>query len=145
LEKGKAILKKSITCGIIFAVAAIAAAGQSILSRASDTTPVIGIDLSERRYGDGSYLGESVGYRPGLVVEVTVKDGRVADVRIIEHKEVRIRYWRRAMKLIPREIVRRQSTGIDALSGATATSNGILAAVENALGEGPPPEKDHQD
>jgi len=123
-----------ITCLIFFGVAS--AACQTILdkSRSADTTPVNGIDLTRQVYPDGVYIGESVGYRPGFLVEVTVKNGRVEKVQVIDHNEVRIIYWRRAMRIIPREIVKRQSTALDALSGATATSNGIFAAVENALG-----------
>lgn len=123
---------------VLLVLIAASAVADLPASQSADTTPVIGIDLSTREYEDGVYRGEATGYRPGFVVEVTVEGGRVSGVRVVEHNEVRIVYWRRAIRILPGEIVKRQSTGIDALSGATATSNGIFAAVENALGEEPP-------
>jgi uncharacterized protein with FMN-binding domain len=133
------IMRRVVAIVSVIGLVAVAAAGQIFdKSRAADTTPVNGLDLSRQIYPDGVYIGESTGYRPGFLVEVTVRNGRVAEVRVIDHNEVRIRYWRRAIQVIPREIVKRQSTALDALSGATATSNGVLAAVENALGYDPP-------
>lgn len=136
-------MKRVVAILSLLGLVILTAAGQTILdkSRAANTTPVNGIDLTRHTYPDGVYLGESTGYRPGFLVEVTVKNGRVTEIRVVDHNEVRVRYWRRAIQIIPREIVKRQSTAIDALSGATATSNGIFAAVENALGYDPPEEE----
>lgn len=92
-----------------------------------------GIDLRAQAYKDGVYAGVANGFRPGLEVEVTVKGGKVAGVAVIGHNEVDRRFYALPISAIPAAIVKKQSTKVDAVSGASATSYGIMAAVENAL------------
>ncbi|HPQ46655.1 MAG TPA: FMN-binding protein [Clostridia bacterium] len=84
-------------------------------------------------YNDGTYTGEATGFRPGLVVSVEIKDGMIASVEVIDHNEVSSRFYQRPIDLIPDRIVAEQSTDVDAISGATCTSDGIMEAVEDAL------------
>lgn len=93
-------------------------------------------DLSALTLSDGVYTGEAVGYQPGLVVEVTVKDQMIASVEVIEHNEVKRQFWGRPVQEIPVAIVKEQSTDVDVVSGATFTSIGIMHAVEDALKNG---------
>ena len=92
-----------------------------------------GMDLTNLNIADGVYEGEAVGFREGLVVEVTVKDGEVTDIVVVDHNEVGRRYYQRPIDLIPGEILKEANTEVDVVSGATCTSYGIMAAVENAL------------
>ena len=92
-----------------------------------------GWDLEEMTLNDGIYQGESTGFRDGLIVEVTVADGAVSDVSVVDHNEVGPQYYRKPISLIPGLIVEEQNTQVDSVTGATATSVGIMSAVENAL------------
>ena len=89
------------------------------------------IDLSQ--VPDGTYQGEAVGFRPGLVVEVIVKSGVITSVEVISHNEVKEQYWGRPVREIPKAIIESQSTEVDVISRATFTSRGIMEAVRDAL------------
>lgn len=66
-------------------------------------------------------------------VAVKVQKGAVVDITVTGHSEVGNRYFDRPIRLIPAEILKQQSTSVDVVSGASATSYGIMAAVEDAL------------
>jgi len=88
---------------------------------------------AEALYGNGIYEGKGTGYGRGLKVSVTVTDGRISDIQIISHNEVGKQYYEEAFETIPQRVIEAQNTEVDAVSGATKTSNGIKQAVENAL------------
>lgn len=83
-------------------------------------------------YKDGIYTGEGFGYRPGLVVEVTIKNDKIVDIRIISHHET-LSFAQLPFEIIPKRIIETQTTNVDIISGATRTSYGIISAVEDAL------------
>lgn len=86
-------------------------------------------------YTDGTYTGTSdAGMHAGLKVEVTVQDSKISEVKVTEHEETE-GIGTNAIDKIPGEIVSKQSTDVDAVSGATLTSNAIKEAVDNALAE----------
>ncbi|OQX29991.1 MAG: hypothetical protein B0D92_00785 [Spirochaeta sp. LUC14_002_19_P3] len=89
--------------------------------------------IPEGHYADGIYTGTGLGFRPSIKVEVEIKDGKAVRIEIISHKEVGPRYWMRAISLIPKAIIKEQSTKVDAVGGSTYTSRGIMEAVEDAL------------
>ena len=99
----------------------------------ADYAKPAGIDLSAQNFKDGVYTGTAIAYRPGLTVSVTVKNGKVSLVKVTEHNEDGRRFYEYPIKVIPTAIVKTQNTKVDAVSGASATSYGIMAAVENAL------------
>ncbi|MDD2446141.1 MAG: FMN-binding protein [Tissierellia bacterium] len=80
---------------------------------------------------DGTYTGEGEGMAP-LTVEVTVTDGKIANVEVTEHDETPD-ISDPAIEQIPALIVEKNSTDVDAISGATVTSDAIKEAVNNAL------------
>lgn len=83
------------------------------------------------KYNDGTYEGEATGMQP-LKVSVEVKDGKIADVKVTEHDETP-EISDPAIEQIPAAIVEKNSTDVDAVSGATVTSTAIKDAVNNAL------------
>lgn len=83
------------------------------------------------KYTDGTYPGEAEGMAP-LTVEVTVTDGKIADVKVTAHEETD-GIADPALEQIPAAIVEKNSTDVDSVSGATITSDAIKAAVNNAL------------
>ncbi|MDD5016771.1 MAG: FMN-binding protein [Eubacteriales bacterium] len=84
---------------------------------------------------DGTYTGTGTGYRPGLVVEVVIENGRIASVTVVEQNEEHVQIYGPAIEQIPDAIVDAQSTDVDSISGATKTSEGIKEAVEDALSQ----------
>jgi len=82
---------------------------------------------------DGVYEGEAVGYRPGIKVSVTIKDNKMVSITVIEHQEVNASYYQKAIEIVPGEIIKEQDTDVDAITGATFTSIGIMNAVNDAL------------
>ncbi len=87
------------------------------------------LDLS--KVPDGTYRASSVGYEAEVYVEVVVKDHRIVSVRVTDHRE---KQYYASMTEIPRRIVERQTVkGIDAVSGATLTSDAIVNATAKAL------------
>lgn len=84
-------------------------------------------------YKDGVYEGTATGYRPGLVVQVVIENGQIANVTVTDHNEKNEHFWGVPVELIPQLIVESQSTDVDTVSGATMTSKGIMNAVNDAL------------
>ena len=80
---------------------------------------------------DGTYRGRTPGYVAEIAVDVTVADGKIADVAIAEHRESRPLA---ALESMPRAIVAAQDVdGVDAVTGATLTSRGVREAARQAL------------
>ncbi len=81
---------------------------------------------------DGNYSGSGEGYGGTIMVEVEVSGGRVSGVTVVRHSETS-GIGDRAFGPLTNRLIEAQSLEVDAVSGATATSRGFLAAVENAL------------
>ncbi|MCR8745156.1 FMN-binding protein [Romboutsia lituseburensis] len=82
---------------------------------------------------DGTYQGKANGLGPNLVLNVTVKDNKIKDTEITSHNERNESYYGWPIKEISKSIIESQTLDIDAISGATYTSNGIVDAVKDAL------------
>lgn len=84
-------------------------------------------------YNDGTYYGEAMGFGPGLIVKVVVKDDLIISVEVVEHNEQKRVYYEKPIALIPEYIISAQSVDVDIVSGATYTSYGIMDATADAL------------
>ena len=87
---------------------------------------------AQGNFKDGVYEGTGKGNNGDIKVEVTVKDGNIVSVVLKEHAETEGIY-EAAEKGVVKDIIASQSAEVDAVSGATNTSNGIKEAVANAL------------
>ncbi|HEX2937813.1 MAG TPA: FMN-binding protein [Ruminiclostridium sp.] len=84
-------------------------------------------------YKDGTYEGSGQGFRGGTtVVSVTVKNGKITDVTV-NSTDDDMPFFNRASSTVIQSIIDKQSTQVDAVSGATFSSNGIMSAVADAL------------
>ena len=81
---------------------------------------------------DGTYTGEGQGRNGAITVEVTVKGGKLEAVKVVKHTET-VGISDAAITTFPKAIVENQSTAVDAVAGATMTSDGIRAAVAQAI------------
>lgn len=84
-------------------------------------------------YKDGTYTGTGRGYRGDTTVSVTVENGIITDITIESYSDDR-QFFSKAQSGIISRILSSQSTDVDAVSGATYSSKGIIAAVADALG-----------
>lgn len=92
--------------------------------------------MAEAIPANGVYEGSANGMGGAVKVAVTVEDGKISDVEVLEHKET-AGISDPAIEQIPQAIVDAQSTDVEAVTGATVTSEAIKEAVAAALsGEG---------
>lgn len=89
---------------------------------------------AQGNFKDGVYEGTGKGNNGDIKVEVTVKDGNIVSIELTEHGETEGIY-EAAEKGVVADIIRTQTAEVDAVSGATNSSNGIMEAVANALKE----------
>ena len=85
--------------------------------------------LEPGKLADGKYSGDSLGYTGPLRVTVTVRRGRIADIAV-RHTE---KIHQNSTKIIPKRIVETQSLKVDAVTGATVTSQAIVGATLDAI------------
>ncbi|QHQ62761.1 FMN-binding protein [Anaerocolumna sedimenticola] len=85
------------------------------------------IDISS--IADGTYIGECDVDFIYAKVEVTVKGGKLTNVKLLEHKN---EHGSNA-EAITDKILQEQRIDVDVISGATNSSKVIKKAVENAL------------
>ena len=82
---------------------------------------------------DGEYTAEGKGIGGKVPVTVTVKDGKIAEVKVGENSETQ-GIGSKAIEQLPAKIVEAGGTeGVDAVSGASVTSKAIFTAVEDCL------------
>ncbi len=98
-----------------------------LLQFESETT-----DSDQAGSKNGVYIGEGRGCYGPIRVEVTLEGDKIKAIQIIEHNESP-GVGEIAAKIIAEEITKYQSIAVDAVSGCTKSSNGVIAAVEQAL------------
>ena len=105
------------------------------LAPADGGAPAIPETVQEERgpYPDGVFTGEGRGYRGTTTVAVTVENGNITDIEVTSSGDDKS-YLNRVIPVLIPEIISEQGTDVDAVTGATKTSDGILAAVSSALG-----------
>jgi uncharacterized protein with FMN-binding domain len=90
-------------------------------------------NLENEEYIDGTYEGSANGFRNGITtVSVEVEDGKITNVEVISHGDD-APYFNRSLNSVVNQIINKQSTDVDSVSGATYSSEGIMNAVEDAL------------
>lgn len=83
-------------------------------------------------YKDGSYKGSGEGFGGEIIVEVTLEKDFIKDAKIISKKNETPEYISQAEKILD-DVVSKQTIKVDAVSGATLSSNGILSALDDAM------------
>ena len=82
-------------------------------------------------YPDGTYYGVAEGYLGDVKVVIVLKNKTIQSVEILENEDDAA-FFNRA-RAVAGNIVKNQTTGVDVVSGATYSSNGIINAVKAAL------------
>ena len=128
-SKKSKIKKAGITSGKTRALPekSAAASGQG---QGTTTTPTTAVP--EGGYKDGTYQGSGTGFGGTITVQVTVSGGKIASIDILSASGETGSYFASAKGVISR-MISGQTPNVDAVSGATYSSNGIIQAVQNAL------------
>ena len=100
-------------------------------SGASDSGTSGAVTFSGAVLQDGTYEGSAQGYSGTTTVSVTVSGGAVTDITVVSESDSP-QYFSRAESLLD-EILGQQSLTVDAVTGATFSSAGLLNAVSDAL------------
>ncbi|MCI8549227.1 MAG: FMN-binding protein [Lachnospiraceae bacterium] len=90
--------------------------------------------LGANGYNAGEYTGTGNGNNGQIKVKVTFSDTEIESVEILEHSES-AGICEPAIEQLPGQIISAQSFKVDAVSGATMTSNGIMQAVKDAMSQ----------
>lgn len=121
--------KKNTTSG---AAANAAGGGGGAGSTVTPTT-----EVPAGGYTDGTYTGSGTGFGGTITVQVTVSNHKIVSINILDASSETASYFANAQGVISR-IISSQSPNVDAVSGATYSSNGIISAVQNALSQAIP-------
>ncbi len=83
-------------------------------------------------FDPGTYTATGEGKHGSVVVEVSFSESRIEEVKVVEHGETEdISYL--PLNVLPAAIVESQSVDVDAVSGATLSSQAVLSAVADAV------------
>ena len=110
------------------------AAGDKASANSSDGSSNSQADANSASgaYKDGEYFGKASAYNGNVEVKVTISGGKMTAIDIVKTKDDEDYFFDAQKKVIP-EILEKQSTDVDAVAGATTSSEGIAHAVQKAL------------
>ncbi len=123
-----------IVLSVIIIFALIAAGGIFYLTRGLDTGN--GLEVGNINPGvleDGTYKGTYHSGRWANEVSVTVKDHKITVIDVVKDVAFPNPEWREQLF---NSVIEKQSTDVDAVSGATVTSKAYLKSIQNALIQG---------
>jgi uncharacterized protein with FMN-binding domain len=97
----------------------------------SDTLNLTINQVTLSQIQNGTYQGSYSKGRFSYKVEVTVNDHKIENVKILRS------YNPSLEETLVSRVLQKQSPKVDTVTGATASSNALLKAIENALGNNP--------
>ena len=134
--------KYKLFAAVLTAAALAAGCGQKTAAPLEETvqkTESVSASTEEQLSGsqagtvkDGVYSHSAKGNNGDVTVELEIKDGKAVRAEVVEHEETE-GLSDKPIAEIPAWIVENQSLAIDAVSGATNTSNAILEAAALCL------------
>lgn len=83
------------------------------------------------QYKDGSYIGEVKSW-PALKVKVIVENGRLSDIQILEDLSTP-EFSEQVINVLPGQMILKNGIDVEAVSGATLSSENLKKAVTEAL------------
>lgn len=91
-------------------------------------------------YLDGVYTATAEGFGGPITVQVTIAGDTITDITIISHEDETTSYFAKARRVVSAILESGTPAEVDAVSGATYSSIGILNAVKQALATAANPE-----
>lgn len=99
-----------------------------------EAAPVVEEAPAEPALAANEYIGVGKGFGGDIKVKVTMDGKNIAKIEVLEHAET-AGICDNAFAQIPDAVIAAQSTEIDAVSGATYSSQGLIEAINNALAQ----------
>lgn len=128
LQGGITMFKKIIPMFLLILMMFAFLAGCANNSSPSDNNQ----DVERGLFNPGKYVGKGNGFGGTIEVEVRVDTNKILSVKILNHNETD-GVANAAIERIPQKIVQYQSLAVDAVSGSTLASKGIIEATIDAL------------
>ena len=90
------------------------------------------LSASAATFAPGTYEGVGKGRNADIKVEVTLDDKGITDIKVLSSEETE-GFAEKAFDGMKAAIIEKQKLDVDAIAGATLSSNGYLVAVAEAL------------
>ncbi len=94
------------------------------------SSPSKSVNQTQSQYKNGTYQGLGMNRRGQIGVTLTIKQGKIADVKISDFE---MHYSESDVVGLPKEVVQKQSDQVDNVSGATYSTEAFQSAVQDAL------------
>jgi uncharacterized protein with FMN-binding domain len=107
-------------------------AASAAVASPSVTTVSMNTSSSSSGYADGTYTGTATSRYGSLSVATTIAGGRITDVSIVNASTT---FPVSQIASLPNAVVQSQSARVNAVSGATASSQAFKQAVASALAQ----------
>lgn len=128
-------MKKGLKIFLIVIAILFVLIGLTLAAALPGLTEVTDLDIESvdlTQIPDGTYTGSYDSFRWSTTVKVTILDHRITDIQ-----PVKIQDGRDSLNEdLKEKVLSEQTVDVDAVSGATASSNAYLKAIENALKNG---------
>ena len=121
----------TVTVAMAYSAVTVIQKNNAATEKAVKESQVIGSEVSTDSLKDGEYEGTATGYGGPLTVRITIKGGKLTDIKVVSHTETP-EYFSRASAVIGK-ILNSGNVNVDSVSGATISSNAIKKAVADAL------------
>ena len=121
----------TVTVAMAYSAVTVIQKNNATAEKAVKESQVIASEFSTDSLKDGEYEGTATGYGGPLTVRITIKDGKLTDIKVLSHTETP-EYFSRASAVIGK-ILNSGNVNVDSISGATISSNAIKKAVADAL------------
>lgn len=118
--------------GATFSSDAVLAAAKDCLAQASGTQA----EPASVKMAPGTYTGQGTGFRVSepITVNVTVSENEILDIQVDQvNTSEKPSVLQSVVDLMLPRILENQSVAVDAITGATASSNGVKQAITDAL------------
>src|SRR5216684_2063663 len=131
-DAGLASVATSVPTAVSASPSATASNGQPsvVVSASATATPTSTSTTTTSAYRDGTYTGAGTSRRGNVDVSVTIQSGRIANVTI---SSVTTQYPVSRLASLPSQVVSRESSQVDNISGATYSAQAFSLAVQAAL------------
>ena len=123
----------SLADAVVFGRIAAATAATFVLGGPGLTQRTEAVPQVQGNFSAGIHRGTARAHNGPLSVAVTVLGGNIVDIEVTEHRETS-GFFEGARDSVVTQVIRNQSTiNVDRVAGATMTSFGLVAAINDAL------------
>jgi uncharacterized protein with FMN-binding domain len=110
-----------------------------LVTQSPSPSPSLNTSSSTKGYQDGQFTGNVADAFYGNVqVKTTIKNGQIIDVTFLDYPQDRhtsLEINRQAIPILSQEAIVAQSSNVDIVSGATATSQAFIQSLQSALSQ----------